>query len=465
MELDSQAPAPGGAATYPHSVAGQQVQAAPPRERAPHSATSACQLLPGRDEASSDSRYVVKARMSWLKAAEVATLLRLGFSGSLVQSGAPAQLPTGGSLYLYDRRRVRHFRADGHNWRKKSDGSAARETHEKLKVENIDTLNCYYARAMEPAGLQRRCYWLLEDESLVLVHYLLTGTSGRGLRDTNQRDSMDVSDHGVRDEDWRETIQMCLLADEPIGQQAWQELKRPHIELEGFGATMDALRVDSGIQQDSLQGSSRHSSLDEARDTFALPGAGWVEHHPVGRRWSSRSVTGHSAAPRTSELPWNAVDPLMSDNLLPWDNFPGSSIAQRPLPEVSRDQLFASDMDTDSVSVMSENSTHSGRPSMDEHHGARDSAHSPLTGLYNIVDISREVVPVHGGDKVMIVGNGCDLSGGVCVEVDGVACPAQVIQSGVISFLTQPHVAGIAHVVIGDATGMVISSGIVLRFV
>ena len=41
---------------------------------------------------------------------------------------------TGGSLFLFDRRAVRFFRKDAHNWRKKADGKTVRETHEKLKV-------------------------------------------------------------------------------------------------------------------------------------------------------------------------------------------------------------------------------------------------------------------------------------------------------------------------------------------
>ena len=40
----------------------------------------------------------------------------------------------GGCLYLFDRRAVRFFRKDGHNWRKKADGKTVRETHEKLKA-------------------------------------------------------------------------------------------------------------------------------------------------------------------------------------------------------------------------------------------------------------------------------------------------------------------------------------------
>lgn len=37
-------------------------------------------------------------------------------------------------MFLFNRKSVRFFRKDGHDWRKKSDGKTVRETHEKLKV-------------------------------------------------------------------------------------------------------------------------------------------------------------------------------------------------------------------------------------------------------------------------------------------------------------------------------------------
>ena len=58
-----------------------------------------------------------------------------------------------------------------------------RETHEKLKVGNVELLNCYYAHAAENDRFQRRCYWLLDsDEGVVLVHFLDTTmvVGGRG---------------------------------------------------------------------------------------------------------------------------------------------------------------------------------------------------------------------------------------------------------------------------------------------
>jgi hypothetical protein len=49
----------------------------------------------------------------------------------------------GGSLYLFNRRVMRFFRKDGHNWRKKKDGRTVSEAHERLKVRQKN-IWCYY---------------------------------------------------------------------------------------------------------------------------------------------------------------------------------------------------------------------------------------------------------------------------------------------------------------------------------
>jgi hypothetical protein len=47
----------------------------------------------------------------------------------------------GGSLFLFDRKVLRYFRKDGHNWRKKKDGKTVKEAHERLKVYLDPSLN------------------------------------------------------------------------------------------------------------------------------------------------------------------------------------------------------------------------------------------------------------------------------------------------------------------------------------
>nr|AXE72469.1 calmodulin-binding transcription activator 3 [Nicotiana sylvestris] len=79
----------------------------------------------------------------------------------------------GGSLFLFDRKVLRYFRKDGHQWRKKKDGKTVKEAHEKLKAGSVDVLHCYYAHGENNENFQRRSYWMLEEklEHIVLVHY------------------------------------------------------------------------------------------------------------------------------------------------------------------------------------------------------------------------------------------------------------------------------------------------------
>lgn len=49
----------------------------------------------------------------------------------------------GGTIVLFDRKVLRNFRKDGHNWRKKQDGKTVKEAHEHLKVRAPHYLLCY----------------------------------------------------------------------------------------------------------------------------------------------------------------------------------------------------------------------------------------------------------------------------------------------------------------------------------
>ncbi|XP_015572144.2 calmodulin-binding transcription activator 4 [Ricinus communis] len=112
-----------------------------------------------------------EAQMRWLKPAEVQFILQNHEKYQLNQE--PPQKPTSGSLFLFNKRVLRFFRRDGHNWRKKKDGRAVGEAHERLKVGNVEALNCYYAHGEQNPNFQRRSYWMLDPayEHIVLVHY------------------------------------------------------------------------------------------------------------------------------------------------------------------------------------------------------------------------------------------------------------------------------------------------------
>ncbi|MEQ2261955.1 Calmodulin-binding transcription activator 2, partial [Xenotaenia resolanae] len=113
--------------------------------------------------------------------------------------------PKNGSIILYNRKKVK-YRKDGYCWKKRKDGKTTREDHMKLKVQGMevcikgtsaallqsDTLlevqqnflylirvsllfqclyGCYVHSSIVPT-FHRRCYWLLQNPDIVLVHYL-----------------------------------------------------------------------------------------------------------------------------------------------------------------------------------------------------------------------------------------------------------------------------------------------------
>ncbi|GAV84782.1 IQ domain-containing protein/CG-1 domain-containing protein/Ank_2 domain-containing protein [Cephalotus follicularis] len=116
-------------------------------------------------------QILLEAQHRWLRPAEICEILR---NHNLFRiAPEPANMPPSGSLFLFDRKVLRYFRKDGHNWRKKKDGKTVKEAHERLKAGSVDVLHCYYAHGEENENFQRRSYWMLEEElsHIVLVHY------------------------------------------------------------------------------------------------------------------------------------------------------------------------------------------------------------------------------------------------------------------------------------------------------
>ncbi|CAM6129352.1 unnamed protein product [Calypogeia fissa] len=121
-----------------------------------------------------DIRQIIQdAQNRWLRPAEVCEILRNYKQHNFKLNPVPPITPQSGSLFLFDRKALRYFRKDGHNWRKKKDGKTVREAHERLKAGSIDVLHCYYAHGEDNPNFQRRAYWMLDPayEHIVLVHY------------------------------------------------------------------------------------------------------------------------------------------------------------------------------------------------------------------------------------------------------------------------------------------------------
>ncbi|GMI80244.1 hypothetical protein HRI_001693700 [Hibiscus trionum] len=123
------------------------------------------------DQKLDHQQILEEAHHRWLRPVEVYEILRNHSNFSL--SDKPPSKPPAGSLFLFDRKTTRYFRKDGHDWRKKKDGKTVKEAHEKLKIESVDALHCYYAHGQFNENFQRRCYWMLdgEFEHIVFVHY------------------------------------------------------------------------------------------------------------------------------------------------------------------------------------------------------------------------------------------------------------------------------------------------------
>ncbi|XP_023553566.1 calmodulin-binding transcription activator 3 isoform X2 [Cucurbita pepo subsp. pepo] len=125
-------------------------------------------------------QILLEAKHRWLRPAEICEILKNHDKFSIASE--PATMPPSGSLFLYDRKVLRYFRKDGHNWRKKK-GKAVKEAHERLKAGSVYVLQCYYAHGEENENFQRRTYWMLEEDlsHIVLVHYLEVQSSRANL--------------------------------------------------------------------------------------------------------------------------------------------------------------------------------------------------------------------------------------------------------------------------------------------
>nr|POE57432.1 calmodulin-binding transcription activator 5 [Quercus suber] len=112
-----------------------------------------------------------EASTRWLRPNEIHAILCNYKNFSI--NVKPVNLPKSGTIVLFDRKMLRNFRKDGHNWKKKKDGKTVKEAHEHLKVGDEERIHVYYAHGQDNPTFVRRCYWLLDKslEHIVLVHY------------------------------------------------------------------------------------------------------------------------------------------------------------------------------------------------------------------------------------------------------------------------------------------------------
>ncbi|THU64251.1 hypothetical protein C4D60_Mb01t24510 [Musa balbisiana] len=160
-------------------------------------------------------QILVEARRRWLRPAEICEILQ-NYRKFRIAPGPPNRPPSG-SLFLFDRKVLRYFRKDGHNWRKKKDGKTVKEAHERLKVGSVDMLHCYYAHGEENEKFQRRSYWMLEADlmNIVLVHYREVKLQDKTSRSPT-RDVEEVVQDTQMDNPIVEEVVQAMQMDNPI---------------------------------------------------------------------------------------------------------------------------------------------------------------------------------------------------------------------------------------------------------
>ncbi|XP_049630244.1 calmodulin-binding transcription activator 2 isoform X4 [Suncus etruscus] len=115
-------------------------------------------------------------RLRWNTNEEIASYLITFEKHDEWLSCTPKTRPQNGSIILYNRKKVK-YRKDGYLWKKRKDGKTTREDHMKLKVQGMEPVSwqclygCYVHSSIVPT-FHRRCYWLLQNPDIVLVHYL-----------------------------------------------------------------------------------------------------------------------------------------------------------------------------------------------------------------------------------------------------------------------------------------------------
>ncbi|XP_057219004.1 calmodulin-binding transcription activator 1 isoform X5 [Triplophysa rosa] len=112
-----------------------------------------------------------KERHRWNTNEEIAAYLITFEKHEEWLTTSPKTRPQNGSMILYNRKKVK-YRKDGYCWKKRKDGKTTRDDHMKLKVQGVECLyGCYVHSSIIPT-FHRRCYWLLQNPDIVLVHYL-----------------------------------------------------------------------------------------------------------------------------------------------------------------------------------------------------------------------------------------------------------------------------------------------------
>ncbi|KAK3604481.1 hypothetical protein CHS0354_019074 [Potamilus streckersoni] len=130
-----------------------------------------CTTLPKQLEDIPVAMEFPKVRHRWNTNEEIASILIAFDKHKEWQQRELKVRPPTGSMLLFNRNQVR-YRKDGYCWKRRKDGKTIREDHMKLKVQGVECIYGSYVHSAILNTFHRRCYWLLQNPDIVLVHYL-----------------------------------------------------------------------------------------------------------------------------------------------------------------------------------------------------------------------------------------------------------------------------------------------------
>ncbi|KAK7387976.1 hypothetical protein VNO78_22775 [Psophocarpus tetragonolobus] len=410
---------------------------------------------------------MVEARTRWLRPNEIHAML-CNYKYFIIHV-KPVNLPKSGTIVLFDRKMLRNFRKDGHNWKKKKDGKTVKEAHEHLKVGNEERIHVYYAHGQDNPNFVRRCYWLLDKrmEHIVLVHY-------REIQEMQGSPVTPVNSHS------------SSVSDPPAPWILSEEIDSGTTATTYAGDTSDNIKVKSHemrlheintLEWDDLVDANDHSALTVAnggtvpyfdqQDQILLNGSfSNVPSNPSAEIPSFNSLTQPIAG--SNSVPYNfseSVNVQMMDNQANPNEQRNNTVSLSggvdSLDALVNGRLHSQDsfgmwvnhIISDSPCSVDEPSVESPGSSVHEPYSSlvvNDQQFSLPEQVFTLTDVSPTWVSSTEKSKVLVTGFfhkdylHLSKSNLLCV-CDDVSVPAEIVQDGVYRCWVSPHSPGFVN--------------------
>ncbi|KAI9197003.1 hypothetical protein LWI28_028938 [Acer negundo] len=406
-----------------------------------------------------------EAKSRWLRPNEIHAMLCN--SKYFTINAKPVKLPISGTIVLFDRKMLRNFRKDGHNWKKKKDGKTVKEAHEHLKVGNEERIHVYYAHGEDSPTFVRRCYWLLDKslENIVLVHYRETQEKqGSPVTPMNSHSSS-VSDQSTPwplSEEFDSAAGHAYYAGE-------KELKEPsdNITVQHHEMRLHELNTleweELVVTNDSNNSSAPKEDIVpcfEQQNQIAVNGAmGNDVSLPAYSSPPEVSSVGNLTEPvtRIDHANFNILDGLYRQpmgsqvNLNVQRKDPSAVCSGDGLDVLASDGLQSQDSFGRWINyIMAESPGSVDDPTLESSMSSGCHQNTVPEHIFNITDVSPTQALSTEKTKILVTGffredylhlaksNLCCVCGDVCV-------PAEFVQVGVYRCLVLPHSPGLVH--------------------